>query len=136
MQTKNLLIVDDSRMVRKIISVSLKGEKQFTLYEAASGLEALDRLSEAQIDLIFTDINMPNMDGLEFIKRCKEDEMSKDIPIIVISTEDGIEDRQRAMELGASGFVSKPLDKQSILDITNSVLKFWKPGTVKSEERT
>ncbi len=122
MQTKNLLIVDDSRMVRKIISVSLKGEKQFTLYEAASGLEALDRLLEAHIDLIFTDINMPNMDGLEFIKRCKEDEMFKAIPIIVITTEDGVEDRQRAMELGAAGFVSKPLDKQSILDITNSML--------------
>ncbi len=122
MQTKNLLIVDDSRMVRKIISVSLKGEKHFQLYEAASGLEALDKLLETSIDLIFTDINMPNMDGLEFIKRCKEDEMLKNIPIIVITTEDGIEDRQRAMELGAAGFVSKPLDKQSILDITNSML--------------
>ena len=122
MQTKNLLIVDDSRMVRKIISVSLKGEQQFKLYEAASGLEALDKLLETEIDLIFTDINMPNMDGLELIKRCKEDEMFQNIPIIVISTEDGVEDRERAMELGAAGFVSKPLDKQSILEITNSML--------------
>ncbi len=123
MQTKNLLIVDDSRMVRKIISVSLKNEKQIVLHEAASGLEALDKLMEAEVDLIFTDINMPNMDGLEFIKRCKEDEMFKHIPIIVITTEDGLEDRGRAMELGATGFVSKPLDKQSILDITYSTLE-------------
>lgn len=122
MQTKNLLIVDDSRMVRKIISVSLKNEENIVLHEASSGLEALDKLTEEEFDLIFTDINMPNMDGLEFIKRCKEDEMFKDIPIIVITTEDGIEDRQRAMELGATGFVSKPLDKQSILDITYSTL--------------
>jgi two-component system chemotaxis response regulator CheY len=122
MQIKNLLIVDDSRMVRKIISVSLKGEKYLKLHEASSGLEALDKLMETEIDLIFTDINMPNMDGLEFIKRCKEDDLFKSIPIIVITTEDGVEDRQRAMELGASGFVSKPLDKQSILDITYSML--------------
>ena len=125
METKNLLIVDDSKMVRKIIAVSLKGEKQLILHEAGSGLEALDKLMEMDtpVDLIFTDINMPNMDGLEFIKRCKEDEMYKDIPIIVITTEDGVEDRQRALELGATGFVSKPLDRESILDITTSTLK-------------
>ena len=122
MQTKNLLIVDDSRMVRKIIAVSLKSEKQIHLHEASSGLEALDKLMETPIDLIFTDINMPNMDGLEFIKRCKEDDLFKTIPIIVITTEDGVEDRQRALELGAAGFVSKPLDKESILDITYSTL--------------
>lgn len=122
MQIKNLLIVDDSRMVRKIISVSLKNEKQINLHEAASGLEALDKLMETEVDLIFTDINMPNMDGLEFIKRCKEDDMFKHIPIIVITTEDGVEDRGRAMELGATGFVSKPLDKQSIIEITYSTL--------------
>ncbi|GAK56396.1 response regulator receiver domain [Candidatus Vecturithrix granuli] len=122
MQTKNLLIVDDSRVVRKIISVSLKGEKHFKLYEASSGLEALDQLVETPIDLIFTDINMPNMDGLEFMKRCKDDDLLKNIPIIVITTEDGVEDRQRALELGAAGFVSKPLDKESILTITYSTL--------------
>jgi len=124
MEIKNLLIVDDSKMVRKIIAVSLKGETQFKLHEAGSGLEALDKLMEMDepVDLIFTDINMPNMDGLEFIKRCKEDAMFHDIPIIVITTEDGIEDRQRALDLGATGFVSKPLDRQSILDITAATL--------------
>jgi len=77
---------------------------------------------ETPIDLIFTDINMPNMDGLEFMKRCKDDDLLKNIPIIVITTEDGVEDRQRALELGAAGFVSKPLDKESILTITYSTL--------------
>lgn len=122
MQTKNLLVVDDSRMVRKIISVSLRHEKRIKLYEAASGLEALDKLMEADFDLIFTDINMPNMDGLEFIKRCKEDEMYQHIPIIVITTEDGVEDRERALNLGATGYVTKPLDRESIIEITNSML--------------
>lgn len=119
---KNLLVVDDSRMVRKIISVSLRHEKRIKLYEAASGLEALDKLLEADFDLIFTDINMPNMDGLEFIKRCKEDEMFRHIPIIVITTEDGVEDRERALNLGATGYVIKPLDRDSILEITTSML--------------
>lgn len=122
MQTKNLLVVDDSRMVRKIISVSLRHEKRIKLYEAASGLEALDRLMEAKIDLIFTDINMPNMDGLEFIKRCKEDDNFQHIPIIVITTEDGVEDRERALALGATSYVTKPLDRDSIIDMTNSML--------------
>ena len=122
MQTKNLLVVDDSRMVRKIISVSLRHEKHIRLYEAASGLEALDKLIATNIDLIFTDINMPNMDGLELIKRCKEDEKFKDIPIIVITTEDRVEDRERALELGAAGFVTKPLDRESIVKMTNSML--------------
>jgi CheY-like chemotaxis protein len=122
MQTKKLLVVDDSRMVRKIISVSLRHEKHIELYEAASGLEALDTLMDTHIDLIFTDINMPNMDGLEFIKRCKEDEMYKDIPIVVITTEDGVEDRERALNLGAKDYVTKPLDRENILRITNSML--------------
>lgn len=122
MQTKNLLVVDDSRMVRKIISVSLRHEKRIKLYEAASGLEALDTLMDTHIDLIFTDINMPNMDGLEFIKRCKEDEVYKDIPIVVITTEDGVEDRERALTLGAAGYVTKPLDRENILSITDSML--------------
>ena len=73
MQTKNLLIVDDSRMVRKIISVSLKGEKQFTLYEAASGLEALDKISEfPEIGIVLSDINMPEMDGLALAERLSD----------------------------------------------------------------
>ena len=122
MQTKNLLVVDDSRMVRKIISVSLRHEKRIKVYEAASGLEALDKLMEAKIDLIFTDINMPNMDGLELIKRCKEDDMFQHIPIIVITTEDGAEDRERALALGAANYVTKPLNRDSIIDITNSML--------------
>ena len=122
MQTKNLLIVDDSRMVRKIISVSLRHEKRIKLYEAASGLEALDKLAEVEFDLIFTDINMPNMDGLEFIKRCKEDDMFQQIPIIVITTEGGVEDRERALTLGAASYVTKPLDRDSIIKITNSML--------------
>jgi two-component system chemotaxis response regulator CheY len=123
MQTKNLLVVDDSRMVRKIISVSLRHEKHIKLYEAASGLEALDTLMETTIDLIFTDINMPNMDGLELIKRCKEDERLKNIPIVVITTEDRIEDRERALEIGATGFVTKPLDRESIISMTSSMLQ-------------
>jgi CheY-like chemotaxis protein len=109
-------------MVRKIISVSLRHEKRIKLYEAASGLEALDTLMEAKIDLIFTDINMPNMDGLELIQRCKEDEMLQHIPIIVITTEDGVEDRERALALGATNYVTKPLDRDSIINMTNSML--------------
>lgn len=122
MQTKNLLVVDDSRMVRKIISVSLRHEKHIRLYEAASGLEALDKLMATNIDLIFTDINMPNMDGLELIKRCKEDEKFKEIPIVVITTEDRVEDREQALKLGAAGFVTKPLDRESIIKMATSVL--------------
>jgi len=122
MQTKNLLVVDDSRMVRKIISVSLRHEQQIKLYEAASGLEALDKLMETKIDLIFTDINMPNMDGFELIRRCKGDDLFKHIPIIVITTQDNVADRERAMELGAAGFVTKPLEREMIIKITNSML--------------
>lgn len=122
MQIKNLLVVDDSRMVRKIISVSLRHEKQIKLYEAASGLEAMEKLMETPMDLIFTDINMPNMDGLEFIKRCKEDDLFEAIPIIVITTQDGVEDRERALALGAAGFVTKPLDREAIIKITKAML--------------
>jgi CheY-like chemotaxis protein len=78
---------------------------------------------ETTIDLIFTDINMPNMDGLELIKRCKEDERLKNIPIVIITTEDRVEDRDRALELGATGFVTKPLDRESIINITSSMLQ-------------
>lgn len=122
MQTKDLLVVDDSRMVRKIIAVSLRNEQRITVHEASSGLEALDKLAETHVDLIFTDINMPNMDGLEFIKRCKDDEMLKDIPIVVITTEEGAEDRDMAISLGAESYVTKPLDREDILNIIHEKL--------------
>lgn len=122
MQTKNLLVVDDSKMARKIIAVSLRNEKHIKVYEASSGLEALEQLLGTPVDLIFTDINMPNMDGLEFIRRCKENEQLKDIPIIVLTTEDGIEDRDRALSLGATGYVTKPLEREDIVKIINATL--------------
>lgn len=106
---KAVLIVDDSPTFRTMVSFALKKlgilDKEI---QAADGLEALDALAKNHIDLVICDINMPNMDGLEFLKIVKSDEKLKSIPVIMLTTEGSEEDRERALKLGASSYLSKP----------------------------
>ena len=74
-------------------------------------------------DLIITDINMPIMDGLKLIKRVRTDERHKNVPIIVISTENSVEDRQRAMTLGATAYITKPIQAPQVIAKVKELLK-------------
>ncbi len=117
---KTVLIVDDSNTMRKIVSRALRqaGIDFSEILEAGDGQEALDVLANNQVDIVLSDINMPNMTGLEFLKAKAEDEAIKDIPVIMISTETGADIIDQAKALGAKGAVKKPFTP----DLINEVL--------------
>jgi len=104
----NVLIVDDSSTMRKIISRSLRqaGLPVDDIYEAGDGIEGLNALNGKKVDLILSDINMPNMDGLEFIKQVRAN--GNDVPIVMITTEGGEDIIKEAISSGASASIKKP----------------------------
>lgn len=112
----NILIVDDSPVMRKVIkrTINLSGIEIGDVVEAGNGKEGLEQLEEHWVDLILTDINMPVMNGIEFIENLKTDEVMKSIPIIVISTEGRDAVVQQALSLGAADYITKPFQPEEI----------------------
>ena len=110
----NVLIVDDSSAIRKILRrVLIQTELDIDqMYEAGDGVEALDKVENNQISLVLSDINMPNMDGLELLEKLKAG--GHCIPVIMISTEGSQPKVLRAVELGARGYVRKPFTAEQI----------------------
>jgi two-component system chemotaxis response regulator CheY len=104
----NILIVDDSSTMRKIISRSLRqaGLAVDEIFEAGDGVEGLNVLGSKSVDLVLSDINMPNMDGLEFIKQVRAN--GKTVPIVMITTEGGEDILKEAIASGASDSIKKP----------------------------
>ena len=112
----DVLIVDDSAAIRKILQRVLRqadvplGE----VFEAGDGMEALDKLKANRIGLILSDINMPNMDGIQLLGRVKENDQWKRVPFIMITTEGGQARVMEAVQLGAAGYVRKPFTAEQI----------------------
>lgn len=106
--SKHILVVDDSKTVRNLIAFVLKNEN-YTVTTAEDGLDGLEKLySIEHVDLIVSDINMPRMDGFTFIKSVREQEMYRNLPIIILSTEKEDEDIQQGMSIGANLYLVKP----------------------------
>lgn len=112
----DVLIVDDSAAIRKILQRVLRQTDLpiGTVYEANDGAEALEALKTQTVGLILSDINMPNMDGLEFLTRVRADEAWKNLPIVMVSTEGSHAKVLEAVEKGASGYVRKPFTADQI----------------------
>ena len=106
----NVLIVDDSNAMRAVIKkiISMSGFKMDKCLDAGNGREALDTLAHEWVDVIISDINMPEMNGLELLARLKQDDLYKEIPVIMISTEGSEERMREALHGGAQGFIKKP----------------------------
>lgn len=121
---KRILIVDDSEMTRRLISTAVRGLKDIEFEEAKDGFEALQKLPTKPFDLLFVDINMPNINGLELIDYCKQSEHYQHIPIIIISTEDSLGDQQKGLELGASDFLMKPIQLEQLIDVIKRTLGY------------
>jgi len=121
---RKLLVVDDSGTMRKMVLFSTKKMMGFDeQYEAGDGLEAIDVLTQhPDIELIICDVNMPNMNGLDFLKTIKKDENFQHIPVIMLTTEGEEDDKKKARELGASEYVIKPFKPQNIQDAIKKVL--------------
>lgn len=105
---KNILVVDDSATLRRMILASLRGLPQTTFTEAGSGLEAIERVALAPVDLVFLDLNMPDMHGLEVLRFVRGHESYRHIPIIVLTTKGDDATRGEVIKAGASLFLTKP----------------------------
>lgn len=112
----DVLIVDDSAAIRKILQRVLKQTEIpiGTIYEAGDGLEALESLRKQPVGLVLSDINMPNMDGLEFLTKLRAEQMWSNIPVLMVSTEGTQAKVLEAVERGASGYVRKPFTAEQI----------------------
>jgi two-component system chemotaxis response regulator CheY len=112
----DVLIVDDSAAIRKILQRVLRqtdipiGD----VIEAGDGIEALKALSERHVHLILSDINMPNMDGLQLLAQLKQHEKWKSVPFVMVTTEGGQGKVIEAVQLGAAGYVRKPFTAEQI----------------------
>jgi len=128
----NVLIVDDSSsmraVIKKIIKVSRFDVGEY--WEAADGEQAMTVLGNNWVDLVLTDINMPNMNGLELITEMKKDHLLSSIPIVVITTEGSEKRVQESMEMGASGYIKKPFQPEEVMMILTGIM-----GEVEDGER-
>jgi two-component system chemotaxis response regulator CheY len=123
MSNKSLLVVDDSATMRQLLCMTLTrvdGITQANITEASDGKEALDKVRSGRFDLVLTDIRMPGMDGLEFIRTVRSELNA--LPIIIISTKGADEDVQLGMSLGASGYLSKPVSMARLKEMVTSFL--------------
>jgi two-component system chemotaxis response regulator CheY len=124
MNSIRALIVDDSSVMRKIVERSLRqaGITVTEVFEAGNGAEALSILNENRVDLILCDINMPVMDGLEFVKQLSGVENAKDVPVIMITTEGSESHVVQALSCGARGYIRKPFTADQVKEHVVPVL--------------
>ncbi len=121
MQPRKVLVVDDSKLMHKMYEVMLR---QYPLVYASDGRQALDRLQDhADIDLVLLDINMPNMNGLEFLAELSSNPERAELPVIIISTEGREEDTARGLEAGATAYIKKPFHSEEILEVISRLEK-------------
>ena len=112
----DILIVDDSAAIRKILQRVLAQAEipMGSVFEAGDGAAALEILKKQKVGLVLSDINMPNMDGLELLGHIKADQEWRKVPVIMITTEGSAAKVQEAVSLGASGYVRKPFTAEQI----------------------
>jgi len=132
----NVLIVDDSLSMRSVIRKTLTLSKFHVddFFEAPNGREALNVLASSWVDAVITDINMPVMNGIEMIREMQKDELYREIPVIVVTTEANRERIEEAARLGAKGFLKKPFLPEELKRVLQSVLGFAADGTYHEQE--
>jgi len=110
------LIVDDSSVMRKIVERALRqaGLDALVVHEAGSGAEGLEVLKSKPVDLILSDINMPTMDGLEFLRQIRALNLAEGVPVVMITTESSEEHVKQAIQAGAQGYIRKPFTAEQV----------------------
>lgn len=120
----NILIVDDSETVRAVISRTLEmaGVPINKLYEATNGKEALQVMRDNWIDLVFSDINMPVMTGVEMIEQMQQDDLLESLPVVVVSTEGSKTRIDNLMKKGVRAYIRKPFTPEKVKEIIDELL--------------
>ncbi len=119
--SKVIMTVDDSASVRQMVSFTLKGAG-YEVLEAVDGKDALSKLGGSGLHMVLTDLNMPNMDGIELIKTLRSDPAYKFIPIVMLTTESQAEKKQEGKTVGATGWIVKPFNPEQLLAVLKKVL--------------
>ncbi len=109
--------------MRQLLAFALRRLKNVDIVEATDGMDGLRKVSCAHFDLALIDINMPVMDGLKLISLMRGDEALRDIPIVVITTEGAQEDRERALNLGANEYLTKPIQANRVLAVARGLIE-------------
>ena len=117
----NVLAVDDSRTMRSLLNYTLS-EAGFNVTLAEDGLDGLDKLEQGRPDVIITDLNMPNMDGFGFVEAVRGQEAMHGLPILILTTESAQELKEKARDMGATGWIVKPFDPVKLIGAVNRVM--------------
>jgi two-component system chemotaxis response regulator CheY len=118
---KSVLIVDDCATTRRLVGLYLKQEG-FSLVQAENGIEALEKLARSSVDLVITDMNMPQMDGVSLTRALKQDQAYASIPVVMLTTEDAAIEREQGMAAGAAAYLVKPIKQQHLVQEVKRVL--------------
>jgi two-component system chemotaxis response regulator CheY len=123
---KRILVADDSPATRSLVAAALLGMETVEVQRVSTGLEALKVLTESQIDLVLTDVHMPEINGIELVRMIKQGGRTRETPVVMMSTESSDADRDRGIASGADDFLAKPftaMELRAVLDKHLNVAK-------------
>jgi len=119
---KKILVTEDSATMRGLIVSTLEAMDSYEIIEAGNGFEALRALPREKVDLIITDINMPDINGLELVNFCRSNPLYQATPLIIISTEGSEHDREKGLALGANAYLVKPFLPQDLQQLVQELI--------------
>ena len=117
---KTIMTIDDSPTMRQMVSLTLS-EAGYEIIEAVDGLDALAKVNGHRIDLFLSDVNMPNLDGIELTRRLRANPGTRFTPIVLVTTESQVEKKMAGKAAGASGWIVKPFDPDQLLAVVKRV---------------
>lgn len=118
--SKTILTIDDSASIRQMVSLTLSAAG-YQVLQASDGEEGLEKATTHRIDAVLTDLNMPKMNGIEFIRQYRAHPSSTGVPIVFLTTESDDEMKQQAKQAGATGWIVKPFEQQKLLAVVKKV---------------
>ena len=119
--TKSVLVVDDSKSIRQLISLTLQSEG-YGVIEAVDGADALAKVGGGKVHLIICDVNMPNMDGISFVKEIKKSDDYKFIPVVMLTTESQEQKKLQGQEAGVKAWIVKPFQPDQLLHVVSRLI--------------
>jgi len=120
---RNILVVDDSPTIRRMVLASLRGMTGVSFQEAGTGLEAIERLALGPVNLMIVDLNMPDMHGLELLRFVRHNDRFQNIPVIILTTKSDEGSRRDAMHAGATAYMTKPFEPARLIEQAKTILE-------------
>ncbi|MBF0398600.1 MAG: response regulator [Desulfobacterales bacterium] len=118
---KSILIVDDAASMRGLVAMTLRNAG-YNVFEASDGKDALSKISQNKVNMVVTDLNMPNMNGIEFIKALKTNPSHKFLPVVMLTTESEESKKKQGQEAGAKAWIVKPFKPDTMLAVVKKII--------------